>query len=129
MKKLTTIVLLNVLSQLNTVFFVLITRVLFLKMFPSSPQFNRQYNYKQWFKSTLVLVPLFGVHYMFLLIFNSFSALDEKVEVVWLFVDLLFTSFQVNDYAILSRVKDNEATNGVSLMMFRDSSSLFSTVS
>lgn len=66
---------------------------------------------------------------MFLLIFNSFSALDEKVEVVWLFVDLLFTSFQVNDYAILSRVKDNEATNGVSLMMFRDSSSLFSTVS
>jgi hypothetical protein len=44
----------------------------------------------------MVLVPLFGVHHMFLLIVSSFSILDEVVEVVWLSVDLLFTSFNVS---------------------------------
>ena len=89
--------LIFLLKQLNTLFFINITRVLFLKMFSASAHVNRGYNYKQWFKSTLVLVPLFGVHYVFLLIFNSLSVLGQTVELVWLYVDLLFTSFQVSD--------------------------------
>lgn len=82
--------------QMNLVFFVNITRVLFLKMFSVSAQINRGYNYRQWFKSTLVLVPLFGVHYVFLLIFEYFVTKDTPIEAVWLLVDLLFTSFQVS---------------------------------
>ncbi|KAI1289571.1 Parathyroid hormone/parathyroid hormone-related peptide receptor [Halotydeus destructor] len=80
---------------LNFVFFINITRVLFVKMFsPATAQFSRGYDYRKWFKSTLVLVPLFGVHYTFLLIFNSISLMSRDLEIVWLYVDLLFTSFQ-----------------------------------
>ena len=82
--------------QLNTLFFINIIHVLFVKMFaPSAAQSNRSYSYRKWFKSTLVLVPLFGVHYMFLMIFNSLSVFSREIEIVWLYVDLLFTSFQV----------------------------------
>ncbi|CAG2175277.1 unnamed protein product, partial [Oppiella nova] len=79
---------------LNFVFFINITRVLFLKMFSSSVSV-RQYKYRTWFKSTFILVPLFGVHYMFLLVFNSLSAISYDIfEIIWLYIDLLFSSFQ-----------------------------------
>ncbi|XP_054157750.1 parathyroid hormone 2 receptor-like [Oppia nitens] len=81
---------------LNFIFFINITRVLFLKMFSSSAVNTvRQYKYRTWFKSTFILVPLFGVHYMFLLVFNSLSALSyDIIEIIWLYIDLLFSSFQ-----------------------------------
>ncbi|CAG2166643.1 unnamed protein product [Oppiella nova] len=79
---------------LNFVFFINITRVLFLKMFSSSVSV-RQYKYRTWFKSTFILVPLFGVHYMFLLVFNSLSAISYDIfEIIWLYIDLMFSSFQ-----------------------------------
>ncbi|CAG2112501.1 unnamed protein product [Medioppia subpectinata] len=78
---------------LNFVFFINITRVLFVKMFSSSVSV-RQYKYKTWFKSTFILVPLFGVHYMFLLVFNSLSMSYDIFEIIWLYIDLLFSSFQ-----------------------------------
>ena len=89
--------ILSVTLQLNSLFFVNITRVLFLKMFSASGHVDRGYNYRRWFKSTLILVPLFGVHYVFLLIFNSLSVFNSHLELAWLYVDLLFTSFQVSD--------------------------------
>ncbi|RWS18454.1 parathyroid hormone/parathyroid hormone-related peptide receptor-like protein, partial [Leptotrombidium deliense] len=70
------------LQKLNFLFFINITRVLFLKMFSSSvAQSNRRYKYSKWFKSTLVLVPLFGVHYAFFLLFNSIAQFSDTVEV------------------------------------------------
>lgn len=102
-------------QKMNAIFFVRITRVVFLKMFmppptrPSDQSINnnnnlgrgqsshaRMNNYKKWFKSTLVLVPLFGVHHIFLLLFNSLSLISGNLEITWLYVDLLFTSFQVS---------------------------------
>ncbi|XP_015786558.1 parathyroid hormone 2 receptor isoform X2 [Tetranychus urticae] len=81
---------------LNLIFFINITRVLFLKMFSSSSvaQASRCYKYSKWFKSTLVLVPLFGVHYALLLIANWLASLSTSLEIIWLYVDQLFTSFQ-----------------------------------
>lgn len=102
-------------QKMNAIFFVRITRVVFLKMFmapptrPSDQSINnnnnlgggqsshaRMNNYKRWFRSTLVLVPLFGVHHIFLLLFNSLSLISGNLEITWLYVDLLFTSFQVS---------------------------------
>lgn len=49
--------------------------------------------HSKWAKSTLVLVPLFGAHYTLLLGFSYHA--DKRVELVWLFFDQLFVSFQV----------------------------------
>lgn len=50
--------------------------------------------HRRWAKSTLVLVPLFGVHYVGFLVL-SYLGVGERLELVWLFIDQLFTSFQV----------------------------------
>lgn len=49
---------------------------------------------RKWAKSTLVLMPLFGVHYTVYTIMHG-AEMSEAVEVALLFIDQLFTSFQV----------------------------------
>ncbi|KAH7934408.1 hypothetical protein HPB51_029197 [Rhipicephalus microplus] len=78
----------------NFILFLNITRVLFAKLFASQTPQARKYRYRKWFKSTLVLVPLFGAHYAFLL-GMSLAAAGDLLELVWLYVDQLFSSFQV----------------------------------
>lgn len=51
--------------------------------------------FRRWAKSTLVLLPLFGVHYTVFLWMYYSVGVDEKVELVWLFCDQTFASFQV----------------------------------
>ncbi|XP_077553709.1 secretin receptor-like [Haemaphysalis longicornis] len=77
----------------NFVLFINITRVLFVKLFTTQTQQARKYRYRKWFKSTLVLVPLFGAHYAFLL-GMSLAAAGDMLELVWLYIDQLFSSFQ-----------------------------------
>uniref|UniRef100_A0A224YGZ0 Adenylate cyclase-coupled calcitonin receptor n=1 Tax=Rhipicephalus zambeziensis TaxID=60191 RepID=A0A224YGZ0_9ACAR len=77
----------------NFILFLNITRVLFAKLFASQTPQARKYRYRKWFKSTLVLVPLFGAHYAFLL-GMSLAAAGDLLELVWLYVDQLFSSFQ-----------------------------------
>lgn len=77
----------------NFVLFLNITRVLFAKLFASQTPQARKYRYRKWFKSTLVLVPLFGAHYAFLLCMSLASA-GDMLELVWLYIDQLFSSFQ-----------------------------------
>lgn len=48
---------------------------------------------RKWAKSTLVLVPLFGVHYTIYCF--THTGHSEAVEVILLFCDQLFASFQV----------------------------------
>lgn len=51
--------------------------------------------FRRWARSTLVLVPLFGVHYAFFIGMSYSVGVNETVEIVWLFCDQLFASFQV----------------------------------
>ncbi|KAG0443589.1 hypothetical protein HPB47_014743 [Ixodes persulcatus] len=80
-------------SEVNFVLFINITRVLFVKLFTTQTHQARKYRYRKWFKSTLVLVPLFGAHYAFLL-GMSLAAAGDLLELVWLYIDQLFSSFQ-----------------------------------
>lgn len=49
---------------------------------------------RKWFKSTMVLVPLFGAHHIVLMVM-SIAAVTPLFELYWLYIDQLFTSFQV----------------------------------
>lgn len=81
--------------QINLVLFINIARVLLLKL--SSPVSEEAQRFKRWARSTLVLVPLFGVHYAAFLGMSSAINVNESVELIWLFCDQLFASFQVSE--------------------------------
>ena len=51
-----------------------------------------------------MLVPLFGVHYMVFLGMSYSIGVNETVEIVWLFCDQLFASFQVK---VNNTIKNN----------------------
>ncbi|XP_076378542.1 secretin receptor isoform X2 [Megalopta genalis] len=82
---------------INFVLFVNIVRVLLSKL--KSTVSEETQRYKRWAKSTLILVPLFGVPYTVFL-GMSYST-NETVEVIWLFCDQLFASFQGFFVAVL----------------------------
>ncbi|OAD54243.1 Parathyroid hormone/parathyroid hormone-related peptide receptor, partial [Eufriesea mexicana] len=84
---------------INFVLFVNIVRVLFLKL--KSTVSEETQRYKRWAKSTLVLMPLFGVQYTVFLGMSYWVDKNKTVEVVWLLCDQLFASFQGFFVAVL----------------------------
>nr|XP_012225728.1 PREDICTED: secretin receptor [Linepithema humile] len=84
---------------LNFLLFLNIVRVLLVKLKTSVHLQRKKMKYKRWAKSTLVLVPLFGIHYTFFLGLSYHK--DYRVELVWLFCDQLFASFQGAFVALL----------------------------
>nr|XP_042908202.1 secretin receptor [Parasteatoda tepidariorum] len=104
---------------LNLIFFINITRVLFLKMFSSQAIQSRRYRYRKWFKSTLVLVPLFGVHYALLLTVSFVANRSEALEVTWLYIDQTFSSFQGSFVALLYCFLNGEVQSEVRKMIER----------
>ncbi|XP_055953522.1 parathyroid hormone/parathyroid hormone-related peptide receptor-like isoform X1 [Argiope bruennichi] len=104
---------------LNLIFFINITRVLFLKMFSSQAIQSRRYRYRKWFKSTLVLVPLFGVHYALLLAVSFAANLSEALEITWLYIDQTFSSFQGSFVALLYCFLNGEVQSEVRKMLER----------
>ncbi|XP_039308893.1 vasoactive intestinal polypeptide receptor 2-like [Solenopsis invicta] len=83
----------------NFLLFLNIVRVLLVKLKTSVHLQQKKMKYKRWAKSTLVLVPLFGIHYTFFLGLSYHK--DYRVELVWLFCDQLFASFQGTFVAFL----------------------------
>ncbi|CAB3383334.1 Hypothetical predicted protein [Cloeon dipterum] len=86
---------------INFVFFLNIIRVLFLKLKSCITEETRRYRYRKWAKSTLVLVPLFGVQYVFFLVLSCFIKDNPNVELFWLFADQISSSFQGFCVAVL----------------------------
>ncbi|GFO25833.1 parathyroid hormone/parathyroid hormone-related peptide receptor [Plakobranchus ocellatus] len=76
----------------NFFFFVKIVRVLFTKLGRTAPPRARKYRYRRLGKSTLVLIPIFGVHYMLTILVPE--NLDRIVETVKLYFEMVFNSFQ-----------------------------------
>lgn len=79
---------------LNFILFIIISNVLYKKL--KSPVNEESKRYLKWAKSTLVLMPLFGVNYT---VFLIFYLIDEKL--IWMICDSLFGSFQGFFVAIL----------------------------
>lgn len=46
-------------------------------------------------KSTLVLIPLFGVYYMFFIVINAHNTANPTLEVVLFYLEMTLNSFQV----------------------------------
>jgi hypothetical protein len=51
---------------------------------------------RRWAKSTLILVPLFGAHYVLFVWMSPSQKVNETLEIVCLFCDQLFASLQVS---------------------------------
>lgn len=53
-------------------------------------------NYKKLIRSTLVLIPLFGIHYTGLLIFHEYAdkMKNDLAHLIWLYVETAMSSFQ-----------------------------------
>ncbi|XP_015597643.1 secretin receptor isoform X2 [Cephus cinctus] len=83
----------------NFILFLNIVRVLLAKLKTSLQMQRKKMRYRRWAKSTLVLVPLFGAHYTLFLGLSYHK--DYRVELVWLFCDQLFASFQGTFVALL----------------------------
>ncbi|XP_014486097.1 PREDICTED: vasoactive intestinal polypeptide receptor 2-like isoform X2 [Dinoponera quadriceps] len=84
---------------INFVLFVNIVWVLLSKL--KSSVLEETQRYKQWTRSTLVLMPLFGVHYAVFMGMSYSIGKNETVEVTWLLSDQLFASLQGFFVAVL----------------------------
>ncbi|KAK0167203.1 hypothetical protein PV327_004632 [Microctonus hyperodae] len=101
----------------NFVLFINIVRVLFSKL--RSTVSEETHLYRRWAKSTLVLVPLFGIHYTVFLGLSYSIDVDEKVELIWLTGDQLFASFQGFFVAVLYCFLNGEVRTEVSRSLRR----------
>ncbi|XP_071451889.1 parathyroid hormone/parathyroid hormone-related peptide receptor-like [Hetaerina americana] len=104
---------------INFVLFVKIVRVVFKKLQSSISEETRRYRYRRWAKSTLVLVPLFGIHYTLFLGMSFAIGVNPVVEIIWLFCDLFFASFQGAFVAVLYCFMNGEVKTEISKLWER----------
>ncbi|XP_029005156.1 growth hormone releasing hormone receptor, like isoform X2 [Betta splendens] len=98
----------------NFMLFVNIVRILIQKLNPRLIQFNNSCQYRRLTKSTLLLIPLFGTHYMF------FSFLPDYFGVSLRFcLELCVGSFQGLLVAVLYCFLNQEVQNEVHMSWLR----------
>ncbi|KAF5284992.1 hypothetical protein FQR65_LT02303 [Abscondita terminalis] len=78
---------------INFILFILIIRILLIKLNSIYIQHQRT-KYRRLVRSTLILIPLFGVPYVISLIISFTTTTNTTLEVVWIFLDQTFTAFQ-----------------------------------
>ncbi|KAJ8667488.1 hypothetical protein QAD02_009151, partial [Eretmocerus hayati] len=76
---------------INAALFVNMVKILVIKF---RAPVEESFRYKKFARSTLILVPLFGVHYCLSLVISVIIRYNETIEIVWLFCDQLFASLQ-----------------------------------
>ncbi|CAH0558148.1 unnamed protein product [Brassicogethes aeneus] len=77
----------------NFILFVLIVRVLFLKLNMICIQ-QRRIKYRKLLKSTLILIPLFGIPYFISFCLQFWVNSSQLLELTWLLFDQTFSAFQ-----------------------------------
>ncbi|KAJ8314245.1 hypothetical protein KUTeg_008806 [Tegillarca granosa] len=77
----------------NFLIFINIVRILFTKLNASPCPETKIFRYRRLAKSTLILIPLFGVYYIVFTI-NTYGGVKGKAEVVMMYAELFFNSFQ-----------------------------------
>ncbi|XP_013389152.1 glucagon receptor [Lingula anatina] len=101
-----------VMCLINFAIFVNIVRVLCAKLKAGTSQQAKRNRYKKLARTTLVLIPLFGVHYVLFVSFNFIDKhLDQRVEVAYLYLEMFFTSFLGFVVALLFCFLNNEVQN------------------
>ncbi|TMS19921.1 Signal peptide, CUB and EGF-like domain-containing protein 1 [Larimichthys crocea] len=102
------------LSTVNFMLFINIIRILIQKLNPRLIQFNNSSQYRRLTKSTLLLIPLFGTHYMF------FNFLPDYFNVnLRLCIELCMGSFQGLLVAILYCFLNQEVQKEVHMQWLR----------
>ncbi|KAG7488273.1 hypothetical protein MATL_G00033180 [Megalops atlanticus] len=107
----------------NFVLFMNIIRILVQKLNPRLIQFNNSSQYRRLTRSTLLLIPLFGTHYM------MFSFLPDHVHLgLRLYIELCFGSFQGLIVAVLYCFLNKEVQTEVRLKWLRWQESSYGVV-
>ncbi|CAG2240593.1 unnamed protein product [Mytilus edulis] len=89
--------LLSVIPWINLVFFINIIRVLYTKL--NAAHTKDPNKFRKLARSTLVLIPLFGVYYAVFIAVPI--CMDPKLEVIWMYSEMFFNSFQGFAVALL----------------------------
>ncbi|KAM4574943.1 growth hormone releasing hormone receptor, like [Fundulus diaphanus] len=97
----------------NFMLFVNIIRILIQKLNPRLIQFNNSSQYRRLAKSTLLLIPLFGTHYMF----SSF--LPDYLNDLRFYIELCLGSFQGLLVAVLYCFLNQEVQKEVHMQWLR----------
>lgn len=86
---------------LNFLIYIRIVVVLYTKLFSNqlflqASKRSSDKNYKKLLRSTLILIPLFGVHYTGLFVFEQYSQQNgnKTIETIWLYIEQIFSSSQ-----------------------------------
>uniref|UniRef100_K1Q0Q9 Parathyroid hormone/parathyroid hormone-related peptide receptor n=1 Tax=Magallana gigas TaxID=29159 RepID=K1Q0Q9_MAGGI len=96
-----------IIVRINFVFFINILRALFTKMKTPISKTAKRHKYRRLAKSTLVLIPLFGVHYVIFLGLPD-KDVEPEAEVIKLYFEMFLNSFQGLLVAILFCFMNNE---------------------
>uniref|UniRef100_A0ABD2X1I1 G-protein coupled receptors family 2 profile 2 domain-containing protein n=1 Tax=Trichogramma kaykai TaxID=54128 RepID=A0ABD2X1I1_9HYME len=97
----------------NFIMFIRIVGVLRSKLAPSSSEEHNK-DYRRLARSTLVLVPLFGMHSSIFFWLSYSVGVNEKIELFWLFGDQLISSFQGFFVAVLYCFMNGEVRQEIS---------------
>ncbi|CAG2226936.1 PTHR1 [Mytilus edulis] len=89
--------LLSVIPWINLVFFINIIRVLYTKL--NAAHTKDPNKFRKLARSTLVLIPLFGVYYAVFIAVPI--CMDPNLEVIWMYSEMFFNSFQGFAVALL----------------------------
>ncbi|RUS82924.1 hypothetical protein EGW08_009308 [Elysia chlorotica] len=102
---------------INFFFFLNIIRVLFTKLNAVNSPEARRFRYRKLARSTLVLIPLFGVHYMVFLVLPT--NVNPTAELVQLYFEMFFNSTQGFFVAVLYCFVNGEVRNEIRKKWYR----------
>uniref|UniRef100_A0A3P8UEM4 Growth hormone-releasing hormone receptor n=1 Tax=Cynoglossus semilaevis TaxID=244447 RepID=A0A3P8UEM4_CYNSE len=108
----------------NFMLFMNIIRILIQKLNPRLIQFNNSSQYRRLTKSTLLLIPLFGTHYMFFNFLPDYFSVNLR-----LYIELCIGSFQGLLVAILYCFLNQEVQKEVHMQWLRWQESSYGVVS